>query len=157
MTNSIGLDVKLGGIDASNYPDVKDTRFGITYIFKYACTASKEKGMRKALPWKHLILGFTALLMAGCASGSARSVGRMIDTTHVKDIQQGQSKEQIRAWFGAPYSTNVSEKQDNQGRPQAESWTYFYGWSDGSSSKSKTLIVVFDRNGRVIERAFNQK
>ena len=114
--------------------------------------------MRKALPWKHLILWFCVLLMAGCASGGrGRSVGRMIDTTHVRDIQKGQSKEQISAWFGAPYSTSVSEEKDTHGRPQAESWIYTYGWSNGSKTKSQTLIVVFDRDGKVINRLFNEK
>jgi outer membrane protein assembly factor BamE (lipoprotein component of BamABCDE complex) len=114
--------------------------------------------MRKALLCKHLILWFCVMTLAGCAfGGSGRSVGRMIDTAHIKDIQKGQTKKQIYDWFGAPYSTSVSDKKDNQGRPQAESWTYSYGWSNADKTKSQTLIVVFDKEGKVIERQFNEK
>lgn len=114
--------------------------------------------MRNAILWKHLILWLCVIIMAGCVSGGrGRSVGRMIDTSRIKDLQKGQGKEQIHKWFGAPYSISVSEEKDNHGRPQAESWIYSYGWSNVGSTKSQTLIVVFDRKGEVIECRFSEK
>ncbi len=114
--------------------------------------------MRNAILWKHLILWLCVIMMAGCVSGGrGRSVGRMIDTSRIKDLQKGQSKGQIHAWFGLPSSTSVSEEKDNHGRPLIESWTYSYGWSNGVSSRSQTLIVFFDKGGKVIDRRFNDK
>jgi ribulose bisphosphate carboxylase small subunit len=100
--------------------------------------------MRKFMQWQYLILWLCVFMMAGCVSGGrGRSVGRMIDTTHVNDIQEGQSKEQIQAWFGKPYATGFSDENDDQGRPVNESWVYTYGWSNLSSSKSQALSIIF--------------
>ena len=114
--------------------------------------------MHKALPWKNLILCLCVFIMAGCASGNqGQSVGRAIDTTHLRDIQKGITKSQIRDWFGEPNSTGFSDKKDDQGQPVAESWTYSYAWSDGNKSESQTLIIVFNKDGKVINRAYNEK
>ncbi len=98
------------------------------------------------------------IFITGCASaGQGQSVGRVVDTSHLNDIQKGHTKSQIRDWFGEPNSIRFSDKKDSQGKPMAESWIYSYALSKGNKSISQTLIVLFDNDGKVVNRAYRNK
>lgn len=89
---------------------------------------------------------------AGCASA-----GKEFDHTHVQDIRKGvQTKDQIRQWFGAPYQT-TSPLADNPAGC-VERWTYVYARAThaGHKSTGKSLVVDFDKNGRVCDHAYSQ-
>ena len=91
-----------------------------------------------------------ALLMLACASA-----GRRVDTTHVDDVQNGQqTKAEIRAWFGEPYSVTPGL----QGHPNGcvERWSYEYAEAQGfgNVTYTETLIVDFDAEGVVCDHAY---
>lgn len=93
-----------------------------------------------------------AALTVGCASAGSR-----IDRTHVDDIANGaQSKSQIRAWFGEPYSV----LKPLQGHPSGctERWRYEYAEAQGFGNVTyqEVLIVDFDAQGKVCDHALSQ-
>jgi outer membrane protein assembly factor BamE (lipoprotein component of BamABCDE complex) len=95
-----------------------------------------------------VILGITA-----CAAA-----GHKIDRTHLGEIQNGvQTKDQIRAWFGEPYTV----KAGLTGHPSGcvERWTYEYAKARGRAGTvtySEILVVDFDKDGKVCDHAFSQ-
>ncbi len=98
-----------------------------------------------------VIVSLTAVL-AACASA-----GRQFDHAHIQDIRKGvQTKEQIRQWFGQPYQTT----SPLAGHPGGcvERWTYVYARSThgGRKTTSRSLVVDFDKNGRVCDHAYSQ-
>lgn len=107
--------------------------------------------MSRILVSSFLILTL-AVLSIGCASAGTR-----IDRTHVDDIANGaQSKSQIRAWFGEPYSV----LKPLQGHPGGctERWRYEYAEAQGFGNVTyqEVLIVDFDAEGKVCDHALSQ-
>jgi outer membrane protein assembly factor BamE (lipoprotein component of BamABCDE complex) len=93
-------------------------------------------------------------VVAVLALVSCASAGRQFDTTHVYDIKKGtQDKDQIRAWFGEPYRV-----QAVSGSPLrcVERWTYTHAFSSwgGTKTKTETLVVDFNKSGKVCDNAY---
>ncbi len=99
--------------------------------------------------WFVVALAFA--VAAGCASS-----GRQFDTTHVNEIQVGaQDKSQIIKWFGEPFSrVNLGENPKNC----AERWTWVHAKAVGfgSVTKSESLVVDFNSDGKVCDNAFSK-
>ena len=98
---------------------------------------------------------FTFLL--GLTVVSCATAGQKIDRTHLDDIQDGvQTKEQIRAWFGEPYS----QQKGLSGHPKGcvERWTYEYAKARGFGNVTyqEVLMVDFDQRGKVCDHGFAQ-
>ncbi|MBM4278365.1 MAG: hypothetical protein FJ130_10880 [Deltaproteobacteria bacterium] len=97
----------------------------------------------------------TLLLILGiCACATA---GHKIKRDHIGDIKIGvQSKDQIRAWFGEPYTV----KTGLTGHPSGcvERWTFEYAKAHGFGkvTYSEILVVDFDKNGKVCDHAFSK-
>lgn len=90
-----------------------------------------------------------SLALFACASA-----GKQFDRTHVNDIQTGvHDKAQIQAWFGEP-------KQVQSFAPTAagciERWIYVYARSThgGARTKSASLVVDFNKKGKVCDHAY---
>jgi outer membrane protein assembly factor BamE (lipoprotein component of BamABCDE complex) len=99
-----------------------------------------------------LFLLLSALLLAACATA-----GRQFDRTHVNDVKKGvQTKEQIRAWFGEPYQVTAPLS----GHPAGcvERWTYVHAYASygGMKSTSASLVVDFDKKGKVCDHAYSE-
>lgn len=117
--------------------------------------------MRKATSYIHTRIGplifhmllFTCIVtLTACASAGAR-----VDRTHLGDIKTGvQSKEQIRSWFGAPYTMTTNLTNHPQGC--VERWTYEYAKARGFGvvTYQETLVVDFDGKGKVCDHAFSK-
>lgn len=93
-------------------------------------------------------------VVAVLALVSCASAGKQFDTTHVNDIKKGsQDKDQIRAWFGEPYRV-----QAISGSPLGcvERWTYTHAFSSfgGTKTKTETLVVDFNKRGKVCDNAY---
>lgn len=91
-------------------------------------------------------------LVAACATA-----GRQFDRTHVNDIKKGvHNKETIRNWFGEPYQVT----SPLQGHPAGcvERWLYVHAYSShgGRKTESASLVVDFDRAGKVCDNAFSE-
>lgn len=85
------------------------------------------------------------------------SAGRRIDRTHLGDIANGaQNKDQIRAWFGQPYTTKAG--LPDHPRRCVERWTYEFAKARGRGTVtySEILVVDFDASGSVCDHAFSQ-
>lgn len=85
---------------------------------------------------------------------SCASAGKQFDTSHVNDIKKGsQDKDQIRAWFGEPYRV-----QAISGSPLGcvVRWTYTHAFSSfgGAKTKTETLVVDFNKSGKVCDNAY---
>lgn len=104
--------------------------------------------MSKKLIALFLVLG---LCISACAAA-----GHKIDRAHMGEIENGvQNKDQIRAWFGEPYTV----KTDLTGHPSGcvERWTYEYAKARaGKVTYSEILVVDFDKDGKVCDHAFSQ-
>ena len=99
-----------------------------------------------------LAVVLTLAVLFACASA-----GRKIDRTHLDEVANGaQTKSQIRAWFGEPYTvlTNM------QGHPNGcvERWQYEYAKAQGFGVVTYTemLIVDFDAADKVCDHAFSK-
>ena len=93
-----------------------------------------------------------ALILVACATA-----GKRIDRTHIDDIQNGaQTKSQIRAWFGEPYTITSGLQQHPSGC--TERWTFEYAKAQGFGvvTYQETLVVDFDRAGKVCDHAFSK-
>jgi outer membrane protein assembly factor BamE (lipoprotein component of BamABCDE complex) len=89
------------------------------------------------------------ILVAGCAT-----VGRQFDTTHVHDVQSGQSKEQISTWFGGPTQTTTFAAN---AKGCVERWTFTHAHAvAGGSQKAQVLVVDFDPKGNVCDTAYSE-
>ncbi|MGV7220350.1 MAG: outer membrane protein assembly factor BamE domain-containing protein [Nitrospinales bacterium] len=76
--------------------------------------------------------------LAGCGS-----VGRNFDSSNVQNIKNNVTTQgQIIEWFGEPF-----KKGQENGRTM---WTYQYDKYSGSNTKSKDLVLLFDKSGKVI-------
>jgi len=97
----------------------------------------------------------TLLLVLGISA--CATAGHKIDRAHIGEIQNGvQSKDQIRAWFGEPYTV----KTGLTGHPSGcvERWTYEYAKARGAGkvTYSEILVIDFDKDGKVCDHAFSQ-
>ena len=100
----------------------------------------------------YLALLLAVLLLAACASA-----GRHVDRTHLGEIENGaQTRSQIEAWFGKPYSV----KTGLVGHPNGctERWSYEFAKAKGFGTVTyrEALVVDFDPQGRVCDHAFSQ-
>ncbi|OGU56049.1 MAG: hypothetical protein A2V66_14915 [Ignavibacteria bacterium RBG_13_36_8] len=91
------------------------------------------------------------ITIVGCATA-----GNKIDRTHIDEIRNGvQNKEQIRGWFGEPYTITTNL----QGHPSGctERWTFEYSKAQGFGTVTYTeiLVVDFDAEGKVCDHAFS--
>lgn len=98
---------------------------------------------------------FVALLVIGAAA--CATVGREFDRTHVHDIKKGvHTKETIQGWFGEPHQVITPL----QGHPAGciERWMYTHAHSSygGAKTESVSLVVDFDRAGKVCDNAFSE-
>jgi outer membrane protein assembly factor BamE (lipoprotein component of BamABCDE complex) len=92
---------------------------------------------------------FALLVIAACASA-----GKQFDRTHVNDVQNKvQDKNQIRAWFGEPYRVQTLTGSTIG---CMERWTYVHAFSSfgGAKTTSASLIVDFDKSGKVCDHAY---
>jgi len=88
---------------------------------------------------------------------SCATAGQKIDRTHLDEIQEGvQTKEQIRAWFGKPYT----QLRGLSGHPKGcvERWTFEYAKARGRGTVTyqEILVVDFDQQGKVCDHAFSE-
>jgi outer membrane protein assembly factor BamE (lipoprotein component of BamABCDE complex) len=102
--------------------------------------------------FKNLCTLLLIITIAACATA-----GQKIDRTHIGEIKNGvQNKDQIRAWFGEPYTI----KTNLEGHPSGcvERWTYEYAKAKGfgTVTYSEILIVDFDAEGKVCDHAFSK-
>jgi outer membrane protein assembly factor BamE (lipoprotein component of BamABCDE complex) len=100
------------------------------------------------------LLLISLLTAIGLACASA---GTKLDRTHLDDIKEGaQSKQQIRQWFGEPYTVQPGL----QGHPKGcvERWTYEYAKARGFGTVTyqEILVVDFDARGTVCDHAFSK-
>jgi outer membrane protein assembly factor BamE (lipoprotein component of BamABCDE complex) len=89
------------------------------------------------------------LVLASCATA-----GKQFDRTHVSDVQNKvQDKNQIRAWFGDPYRVQAVT---GSAVGCVERWTYVHAFSSfgGAKTTSASLVVDFDKNGKVCDHAY---
>lgn len=101
---------------------------------------------------KHLAVLGLCLLMAACAT-----VGKKFDTTHVNDIVKGrQTKQQIQAWFGAPSQTVSPLSGHPAGCVERWIWTYAHSTSGGRHTVSESLVVDFNKAGKVCDHAYSK-
>jgi len=85
------------------------------------------------------------------------SAGQKIDRTHLGDIQNGvQTKSQIRAWFGEPYTMTTGLQQHPGGC--TERWTFEYAKARGFGTVTyqEMLVVDFDEADVVCDHAFSK-
>jgi outer membrane protein assembly factor BamE (lipoprotein component of BamABCDE complex) len=97
---------------------------------------------------------WVAVFVAVLALVSCATAGKQFDRTHVGDIKTGvHDKNQIRSWFGSP-----GQLQPITGSPAGciERWIYVHAYASfgGAKSKAATLVVDFDRNGKVCDHAY---
>ena len=96
-----------------------------------------------------MIVFVAVLALISCATA-----GKQFDRTHISDIKTGvQDNNQIRNWFGSP-----SQLQSITGSPAGcvDRWIYVHAYTSfgGAKSKSASLIVDFDMNGKVCDHAY---
>lgn len=90
-----------------------------------------------------------ALMLQACST--TLRVGNDFDAAALaQKIERGvTTREQVRAWLGAP--TNSGRSMETDGR-QYDEWTYYYAAGrlpDMSSPKMKLLQIKFDKQGVV--------
>src|ERR1700690_574402 len=94
------------------------------------------------------------VVVAVFALVSCASAGKQFDTTHVNDIKKGsQDKGQIRSWFGEPHSVQAISSTP---LGCTERWIYTHAFSSwgGTKTKTETLVVDFNKNGKVCDNAY---
>ena len=101
---------------------------------------------------KWLLALSIALAFTACATA-----GKQFDRTHVNDVKKGaQTKAQIEDWFGKPYQVTAPL----QGHPAGcvERWMYVHAYSSygGTKTESASLVVDFDKNGKVCDHTYSQ-
>ncbi len=109
---------------------------------------------RQGCGMKKKIMLFVIAVFALAALTACASAGREFDRTHVNDIKIGvQDKSRIRAWFGEPYQRETISATS---AGCVERWMYVYAFSTyaGAKTKSSSLVVDFDRNGKVCDHAY---
>jgi outer membrane protein assembly factor BamE (lipoprotein component of BamABCDE complex) len=87
--------------------------------------------------------------LAACATA-----GREFDRTHVNDVKtKVQDKDQIRTWFGEPFRV---QPLIGSAIGCMERWTYVHAFSSfgGAKTTSASLVVDFDKNGKVCDHAY---
>lgn len=92
------------------------------------------------------------LILSACATA-----GHKVNRDHIDNIKNGvQNKDQIRAWFGEPYTV----KTGLTGHPSGciERWTFEYAKARGfgNVTYSEILVVDYDKDGKVCDHAFNK-
>ncbi len=93
------------------------------------------------------------------ASGLAVSCmtsGQRIDPEHVAQLEQGKAmKEDVSGWFGYP----VRIVKPLRGHPKGcvERWMFVYSESLGSSTKSQSLLVDFDKGGKICDYNYTRR
>jgi outer membrane protein assembly factor BamE (lipoprotein component of BamABCDE complex) len=97
---------------------------------------------------------WVVVVVAVLALVSCATAGKQFDRTHISDIKTGvQDKNQIRDWFGSP-----KQVQSITGSPAGcmERWIYVHAYASfgGAKTKAASLVVDFDRNGKVCEHAY---
>lgn len=87
-----------------------------------------------------IVLGFTSLTVAGCASS-----GRQIEQSNIQKIVVGTTtKQQMLAMFGSP----LSQAYGTEGK-LTMLWHYVYVGPFGTGMKQQNLAVLFDQQERV--------
>lgn len=102
--------------------------------------------------FKKIVTLLLTVMLTACATA-----GNKVNREHIGDIRNGvQNKEQIRAWFGEPYTV----KTGLTGHPAGciERWTFEYAKARGygNVTYSEVLVVDFDKNGKVCDNAFSK-
>ena len=96
---------------------------------------------------RRVVILVIALMLAGC-SATTFNAGRDFNVnTFTARVERGTtSKDQVRAWLGAPTGTGVRIETDGQ---RFDEWTYYFAsgnFSDVSATRLKTLQIKFDAN-----------
>jgi outer membrane protein assembly factor BamE (lipoprotein component of BamABCDE complex) len=88
--------------------------------------------------------GLLWLTLVGCFT-----VGKNFPSGPVRKVEKGIStKADVRKMFGEPFRTGLDDGY--------ESWTYVYNrWNMLSTTRSKDLYVVFNKDGTVRSYTFN--
>lgn len=91
-----------------------------------------------------------AVLLASC-SATTFNVGSDFDVKMFTDqVERGvTTKNQVRAWLGAPTGTGVRVETDGQ---RFDEWTYYFAagsFSNVSATQLKTLQIKYDMHGIV--------
>lgn len=107
--------------------------------------------MKSFLFIRILLLSFIAPLTSSCTT----TLGRNFDTTHVDDIKTGiHTKENIREWFGEPYSTGAADSELRQ-FGCVDGWIYLYSVGSIGGGNAKSLAVYFDSEGKVCSQGYS--
>lgn len=72
--------------------------------------------------------------------------GTDFDPTHAKDVQQGQEKVQIEAWFGRPPEVHKFKPNEHG---CVENWSYTFANTVDGKNHARALNVLFDVSGKV--------
>ena len=99
---------------------------------------------------RKITIAFIAVLLSAC-SATTFNVGSDFDVnSFTTKVERGAtSKEQVRAWLGAPNGTGVRVDTDGQ---RFDEWTYYFAagnFSNVSATQLKTLQIKFDARGIV--------
>ena len=95
----------------------------------------------------------TALLASTIVS--CASAGRKLDRTHLGEIEEGvQSKQQIREWFGEPYTIVPGLQGHLKGCVDRWIFEYAKARGFGTVTYQEKLVVDFDAEGIVCDHAF---
>jgi outer membrane protein assembly factor BamE (lipoprotein component of BamABCDE complex) len=130
-------------------------------------TASKLSGGLANQKWGNAMKKFIVLFavaLGGCGQIGSEAIRNQTDTSLSQQITKGvTTKNQVRAALGAPSGTSITDSGN-------EAW-YYYSYdmsvspqsfipvvgifAGSGTSKNKTLTVLFDKQGIVINYTFN--
>ena len=105
-------------------------------------------------PFRACTLLLAAVLLAGCATGNTSIANESADTVQQKIIKGKTTKADLRAAFGEPSDTGISDGQEFWGYQMATSsaktFIPFASLATGSSGiVGKYLMIKFDKKGVV--------
>jgi len=93
-----------------------------------------------------------AAFLAGCAS-----TGKQFDTARIDSIKIGvQDKNTIEEWFGQPYQ---KVELTNNPKRCVDRWIYTYAHAVGfgTVTEAESLVVDFDKNDKVCDKAYSKQ
>jgi outer membrane protein assembly factor BamE (lipoprotein component of BamABCDE complex) len=104
------------------------------------------------------------LCLAGCASSiGTESIRNENEASIAGKITRGKTtKEEVKAALGTPYTTSITDSGNeqwsymlNEGSASAANFIPIVGPLAGSNLRSKTVVILFDKTGRVINYTMN--
>lgn len=105
----------------------------------------------------------SVFVLAGCSSAGNSSIKNETSATVDQKIQDGiTTKDQVRATFGDPLEINFTDSGHevwkynfSKSRQNGTNFIPYYGaFSSGAHGQSKTLLVIYNDQGRVWHHSF---